>query len=160
MIERRGVRVVKLERGDGNGAVADGGHVGVRFDALDKLLLVQPEIAAAARVEAWLKDVAGDLGGLFGETHFAAPRIWHVDVQQNAGWKTFPDDQRHEREHKIRGWRKVDLLGAIGNRNGDGWHAIDGAFHGGTDGSRIINVFAHVAAAINAGDYEIGFLFK
>src|ERR1700691_382047 len=96
MIERGGVRVVEL-------------------DALHKLLLVQPEITTAARVGAGLKHVARNLRGLLGETYFASPGIGHVDVQQNAGRKTFLDDERYERDHKIRGRSEVDFLGAIGN---------------------------------------------
>ena len=55
VIQRRGVGVIELEGGDGNGAVADGGHVGVRVDAFDLLLFVQPIIAAAARIGAGLE---------------------------------------------------------------------------------------------------------
>ena len=40
VVERGGVGVVELERGDGDGAVADGGHVRVGLDAFDELLLV------------------------------------------------------------------------------------------------------------------------
>ena len=55
------MRVVELERRDGDGAVADGGHIGVRLDAIEELLLVQPVVAAAARVGAGLEQVARDL---------------------------------------------------------------------------------------------------
>ena len=40
---------------------ADGGHVGVGLDAFDKLLLVEPVVAAAARVGAGLQQIARDL---------------------------------------------------------------------------------------------------
>ena len=54
------VGVVEFERGDGDGAVADRGHVRIRLYALHDLLLVQPEIFAAARVGARLQQVARD----------------------------------------------------------------------------------------------------
>src|SRR5580700_6669341 len=113
MIERSGVCVVKLKRSDGNGAVANGGHVGVGLDALDEFLLVKPEIAAAARVRTWLQDVARDFGGLLGETHLAGPGNRHINVEQDARRKTFFDDQRNEREHKIRGLRVFKILAAV-----------------------------------------------
>lgn len=60
VIERGGVGVVELERRDGDCAVTDGGHVRVGLDAFDELLLMEPIVAAAARVGAGLEQVARD----------------------------------------------------------------------------------------------------
>src|SRR5580704_6464948 len=81
MIERTSVGVIELKRCNGNGAIANGGHVRVGLDALHKFLLMQPKITAAAWIGARLKDVARDLRGLLGETHFDGPRIWDIHVQ-------------------------------------------------------------------------------
>ena len=61
VVERGSMRVIELEGRDGDGAVADGGHIGIGFDAFDLFLFVQPEIATAARVSARLEHVARDL---------------------------------------------------------------------------------------------------
>src|SRR3989454_7278414 len=81
MVEGGGVGVVEVQRGDGDGGVADGGVIGVFFDVLIHLLLVEPEVAAAARVRTFLQEVARDFFGLPDELHASAPAQRHVDVE-------------------------------------------------------------------------------
>ena len=59
-MERRRVRVIDHERRHGNGSVADGGVVGVRADAFDELLFMQPVVMPSAGVGAGLEYVARD----------------------------------------------------------------------------------------------------
>src|ERR1700733_2151031 len=160
VVERGSMRVVELEGCNRDGAVADGGHVGVGFDALNLLLLVQPEVAAAARIGAGLEHVPRDLRRLAGETNFTGPQLGHVDVQQDAGREPFFQYQRREDTGEICRGSVVELLALVRNGNGDGGDAIDSAFHGCSYGTGVINVFAHVTAAVDAGDDQVGFLFK
>src|SRR2546422_10981252 len=83
MVEGGGVCVVEMQRGDGDGGVTDGGVIGVFFDVLIHLLLVEPEVAAAARVGAFLQKVARNFFGLPDELHNAAPIEGHIDVEQD-----------------------------------------------------------------------------
>ncbi len=55
MIQRFSMRVIELERRDGDGAVAHGGQIRIRLDAINELLLVQPKIFAATRIGARLQ---------------------------------------------------------------------------------------------------------
>src|SRR5271168_3212398 len=50
MLERGRVRVIHLERRDGNGPVANGSVIGVGLDSFGELLLAQPEIPPPARI--------------------------------------------------------------------------------------------------------------
>src|SRR5271155_4764915 len=131
MFERWSMGVIELERCDGNGAVADGGEVGVRLDVFDALLFMQPEVFAAARVSAGLQQVARDLRGLPRETHRAVPGLRHVYVQQDTGRQAFSENQRSQNARELRGGLEVELLAAIGDGDCDGWHTIDGPFHRG-----------------------------
>ena len=49
------VGVIEFERRDGNHAGVDGGVIAIGIDAVGDLLLVKPEIHAAARVGSFLQ---------------------------------------------------------------------------------------------------------
>src|ERR1700690_884816 len=75
MVQGRSVSVIENQRRNGNSSVADGGMIGARFNIVGKLLLVQPKIAAPARIDARLQQVPRDLRRLPREAHFSAPGL-------------------------------------------------------------------------------------
>lgn len=160
MIEGGSVGVVELEGSDGDGAIADGGLVGAGLDVFDYFLLGEPVVAAPARVFAGAEDVARDFGGLAGKLNPAGPVVRDVDVEQDARRKAFLDDERGETAGELRGGAKIEFAAAMRNGNGDGRNVVDRGFHGGADRAGVIDIFAEIAAAIDAGDNEVGLVFE
>jgi hypothetical protein len=107
MIERGRVRVIQLERRDGDRAGENCGVVGVRLDAFLHGLLVQPEIASAAWIFSRLQQVAQNLRGLPREADVARPYLRQVHVQQDAFRQSFFQNQRRKIACESRGRLEV-----------------------------------------------------
>ena len=128
--------------------------------SFDEVLLVQPKILSPARIGARLQLIASDLRGLARESHLAVPVLRHVDVQQDSRRQAFGQHQRNQNARKLRRGFEIEILFAIGHGNCDGGDVIDGAFHRGAHRAGVVDVLAHVSAAIDSGDDQVGLLLE
>ena len=125
-----------------------------------KLLFVQPEILAAARVGAG----CSRLRVIFDDWRVKRTSPFQAcgtfTFSRTPGRQAFGKHQRHRLRANLRGRLEVELLAAIGHRHGDRRDAIDGRFHRRAHRAGIIDVLAHVSAAIDSGDDQVRLLLE
>jgi len=92
--------------------------------------------------------------------HFAAPRLRKIHVEQDARRQSFLQNDWHELASEFRGGLEIHFLRAIGLRNRDGRDAVDRCFARGAHGAGVIDVLAHICAAIDSGNHEVRFLLQ
>ena len=148
---------VGLQRADRDEAAAH--RVDVRHLVAEPVVLAlfDPVVRAAARIEA-LEDRAFVLAAaLDGDGQAGGRAGGHVDVEERPFREPLAQHEGSQLGREGRGRSKVQVLRlAYGQRERDGGHAEEGPLARAAHGPGIEDVLAHVRAAVDPGDHEVG----